>query len=89
MKYLIIDISNREKEARAPRMLADIGTWSVDWFECLRRALLEHERRFFGDRSEVVFDKDDTRSNLSQREIIVLVLDKRTSMNKHILHKIE
>ena len=48
---------------------------------CLRRAILEHERRFFNNTTKELFDEDDVdaskRIKLSDREKGQLLLDLR------------
>ena len=80
----MIDLNNWEKNARAPRIEVDIATWSPEGIECKNRALLECERRFFGNKSEEVFGNNRF-IQLNKREQAVLVLEKRTCANKNVL----
>ena len=86
-KVMMIDVPNWRKTPRAPRLLIDVSTWSAEGIECKRRALLECERRFFGNTTEIIMQNPVIR--LAQREKAALVLDKRNCMNKLVLSKAE
>ena len=65
-KLLMIDVANWKKTSHAPRKEVNVNTWSTNGLECRRRALLECEWRFFGNRMEVVLATDDSRLQLLQ-----------------------
>jgi len=82
---LLIDADNwRVDQKDPPRIRVDVATFTAAGKTCLRRALLETERRFFGNRTEVVFT-EIPKLKLSDREKGVLVLDKRTCLNGTII----
>lgn len=82
----IIDVNNWGKTPKAPRVTVDVATWSDKGKECKQRALLECERKFFGNRSEDVI-RGASEIKLKDREKAALVLDKRTCANTNVLSK--
>ena len=71
----------------APHISVDVDTFSKDGQECRKLALLETERRFFGNRGDEVLQNLNVEAGLDliQREKAVLVLDKRTCCRGSIL----
>ena len=83
----LIDMPNWTTQVIAPRISVDVDTFSEDGQECRKRALLETERRFFGNRGDEVLQDLNVEAglDLTQREKAVLVLDKRTCCRGSIL----
>ena len=83
----VIDVDSWGSTARAPRKVVDVNAFSPAGRECRRRAILEHERRFFGHKGEDTMDSEGLTANLklTKRELATLVLDKRTACNRKIL----
>ena len=86
-KLDIINVSEWQNQIHPSRTSADVDSFSSAGRECRRRALLETERRFFGNRSENIGEEINIEASLklSQREKAVLVLDKRTCLQPGIL----
>ena len=84
---LVIDSDNWVKGPRAPRKEVNVNVLSQNSRECRSRATLEHERRFFGNNTEVTMDSEgaEAKMKLSNRETAVLILDKRTCFKSQIL----
>ena len=83
----LIDMPNWTTQVIAPHISVDIDTFSEDGRECRKRALLETERRFFGNIGDEVLQDLNVEAglDLTQREKAVLVLDKRTCCRGSIL----
>ena len=79
------------KSRIAPRMTINVNDMSDNRRTCRMRAILELERHFFGNKEEYVFEDNEsvtfTELNLSDREMVCLVLDKRTVGRELILEK--
>ena len=78
-------------QPKAPRTVVRVDTFSANGLECRCRALLETERRLFGNKNETTFNEtnDEPDLTLSEREKGVLVLDKRTSFRGSVLGQAE
>ena len=83
----LIDMPNLITQVIAPHISVDVDTFSKDGRECRKLALLETERRFFGNRGDEVLQNLNVEAGLDliQREKAVLVLDKRTYCRGSIL----
>ena len=79
------------KSTIAPRMTINVNDMSDNMRTCRMRAILELERRFFGNKEEYVFEDNEhvyfPELNLSDCEMVCLVLDKRTIGWELILEK--
>ena len=76
-------------QAHPPRVSMDVNNFSDGGRACRRRALLETERRFFGNESDDLMSELAQLAllKLTQREKATLVLDKRTCGRSQILSK--
>ena len=83
-----IDLLEWQSQVNPSRTSVNVDeTFSDAGRECRRRALLETERRFFGNTSDDLMDDHSVKAalKLTQREKAVMVLDKRTCLDKQIL----
>ena len=86
----LIDIESWGKTTRAPRSPKKINAFSIRGRECRKRAMLECERRFFGNTEETTFEDqgcsdDDIRVKMTKREFATLLLDPRTCVDPDVL----
>ena len=75
-------------QTRVPRRSVKTNTFSAEGQNCLKRATLEVEQRFFDNETEELFaDNDATLPELAltEREKVCLVLDLRKFMYKSIM----
>ena len=55
----VIDIDAWRSTTRAPRKEVDVNAFTTAGKECRRRAILEHERRFFGHDGKDTMDVEE------------------------------
>ena len=68
-----------------PRKSSGVDMISATGAECLRRATLEFQRRFMGNKTEVLFDADDEPAiEIMDRQLMATVLDLRTARMSHL-----
>jgi len=73
---------------KAPRIDVDVNTFSDAGRLCRTRAILETGRRFFGNTEEEIFHERGqglAHLKLNEREMVILLLDKRTSCDSTIM----
>ena len=84
----LIHLDEWKDQIHPPRRQVPVDDFSDNGRECRKRALLEVERRFFGNNTEEVFEEDAQEAvlKLKQRGKATLVLDKRTCYRRSIMH---
>ena len=86
----LINLDRWVKYSNPPRVPKAIVDLSENGNTCRKRALLECERRFFGNETEDPFDEDDIeaskRIKFSDREKGQLLLDLRTCLVCHLIY---
>ena len=77
----VTDVWGKNKLFMCPKIIySDADDFTVAGKKCLTRELLETERSFFGNAEEIAFSEieENCEMSLSDLEIEILLLDKRT-----------
>ena len=88
IQFLTADCCDRY--SKPPRVPKQIVNFTHDGLTCRKRAILELERRFYGNDSEYIFEgiqrQIDLKIELSDRELGCMYLDPRTLLNASIMN---
>ena len=73
----LVDLKSVKQFPQLPRVNSDVWSMPMLGYTCRNRALLEFERRFMRNTSEVPFD-DPGEIEINKRQLISMLLDLRT-----------